>query len=1005
MLYKILVASALLSSLPSPRARSQVNIGSEPGARITLGGHVPSFVTSAADEGPTPGQTFIRDVTLFLDRPPEQQEALHAFLKAQTDKASPEYRHWVTPEQFANRFGPKQADADTVMAWLQANGFTPLVSRSRMFVTISGSADQLASAFHVAFHTFSFRGQHLNAITADPSVPADIAPLVRSINGLSSLPDRIAKVPDTTQSSAFQPRETTTNGNHVVTPADFATIYDINPVYKAGYTGAGQTIAIVGRSQVGPEDIQNFAAFAGLTLLSPTVIVPPGGVDPLQANDDDQNEATLDVTRASSVAPGAKVLLVVSTQAGGGYLAGVRYVIDNQAASIMSISFGQCENVAGRSNTEFYSALFEQGAAEGITTFVAAGDGGVDVCEGPDTAPLATQIASMNNLCASPSVTCVGGTEFNDTSPSSEYWSSTNGTGHDSATGYIPEGAFNDPVNLSTGATQIFVGGGGTSVYIPAPSWQMGLPGNSTGFRATPDIAFTASGHDGYFICLAYEGYSCVPNPAGQIQIHTVAGTSAATPSMAGIQALLNQQENGPLGNINPTIYSLAFNPSNGVFHDATIASSGVTNCDVATPSICNNSTPSPTGLEGGEIGYTLLDGYDLATGWGSIDVYKLLTNWNSVSKPAIANVDLSLSQTLVSAGQQLSFAVSMFSPGVVPTGTIQFLVDGQIVGNPAVLSSGSASLSYIVTGTTQTNSVQAVYSGDSTYATATATSQFLIVPQGTPTFSVTASPITIGAPGQSGASLITVTPINGFTGTVTLSCISPAGVSLGACSFSPSTLSLDSVPLVSSLTLASVAPSVRTGQVSASNHRYPPRTPRLPYIPGVMAVGVMWCAGLRGGRIRTTLRSASSIAVLGCICTCLTSCAHRQTTDITIYSSVNPGTTQEAITFQAIVTVPAGSASPTGMVQLLSNGLTIGAPAALTNGAATFSQTFSMAGNYAITAQYLGSSSERYSMSPSLNETIFYKNPGTPVGAYSLLVQASSGATSQTIPVTVIVN
>ena len=566
----------------------------------------------------------------------------------------------------------------------------------------------------------------------------------------------------------------------------------------------------------------------------------------------------------------------------------------------------------------------------------------------------------------------------------------------------IPEGAFNEPINLTTGATQIFVGGGGTSTYIPAPSWQTGLPGNSSGFRATPDIAFTASGHDGYFICLAYENNSCVANPQGQIQIRSLAGTSASTPSMAGIQALLNQQENGLLGNINPSLYSLASNPANGIFHDATIASSGVTNCNVATPSICNNSTPSPTGLQGGESGFTLLNGYDLVTGWGSIDVYKLLTNWNSISSPSTANVDLSLSQTLVSAGQQLNFAVSVFSSGVVPTGTIQFLVDGQIVGNPITVTSGSASLSYTVIGTTQTNTVQAVYSGDSTYGPATATEQFVIVPQGAPTYNVTATPITTGAPGQSGTSLITITPINGFTGTVTLSCISPAGVSLGSCSFSPSTLSLGSVPSVSSLTISLIAPSVRPASVSASNARYPPR---LPFNPGVVAVGLVWCWRFRGGRLRAVLRSASSIAVLSCVCACLTSCSHHDATSITVYSSVNPGTTQEAITFQAIVTGPAGSANPTGMVQLLSNALTIGAPATLTNGAATFSQTFSTAGTYTITAQYLGSSSERYSMSPPLSQTILYKNPGTPVGTYSLLVQAASGAVSQTIPVAVTVN
>jgi hypothetical protein len=755
---------------------------------------------------------------------------------------------------------------------------------------------------------------------------------------------------------------------------------------------------------VNTADIQNFATFAGLKLLNPVVVLPPGSVDPGETNDGDQNEATLDVTRASSVAPGATVSLVISATSGGGYLMAIQYVIDNQAASILSVSFGQCENAVGKNTTEFYNALFAQGAAEGITTFVASGDGGVDVCEGPDSVPLAVQIASINNLCAGPNVTCVGGTEFNDTANPSLYWRATNGTGGESAIGYIPEGAFSDPVSSTTGATQIFASGGGTSVFVPAPSWQAGLPGNSSGFRATPDIAFTASGHDGYFVCLAYEGYPCVPNTSGAIQIHSIAGTSASTPSMAGIQALLNQQENGPLGNINPALYSLTSNPSNGVFHDATIASSGVSNCNVATPSTCNNSTPSPTGLQGGESGYTLLAGYDLVTGLGSMDVYNLLTNWNGVSKLAAAMVNLSLSQTLVSASQQLTFTVSMFPASPVPSGTIQFLVNGQVVGDPLILNSGSVSLRYTVLGTTQINKVQAVYSGDATYASATASTQFVITPLGSPMFTLTATPITIGAPGQSSTSSITVTPVNGFTGTVTLSCIPAAGVSLGSCSFTPATLTLASVPLQSLLTLSSLAPSVRPAPISqASNARHLPNFPTRPILPGGLALGLLACSCIRGHRFKTLLRSTSSLALLSFSCVCLTSCSHGATT-VTVYSAINPGTTQEAIGLQAIVAGPGGSAIPTGTVQFLSNGLTIGAPVTLTNGAATLSQTFSAAGTYAITAQYLGSTSDRASLSPPLSEVIRYKNAGTPAGTYSLLVQAASGTASQTIPVTVTV-
>jgi hypothetical protein len=166
-------------------------------------------------------------------------------------------------------------------------------------------------------------------------------------------------------------------------------------------------------------------------------------------------------------------------------------------------------------------------------------------------------------------------------------------------------------------------------MFIPTPAWQTGpgVPGKQG--RYTPDVAFSASAHDAYFGCLAAQGASCIPNNQGLELFQPFAGTSAAAPDMSGIAALLNQQMGGAQGNLNPRLYALAATPGSNVFHDVTVGTSAVAGCDVSVPSMCNNSTPGPTGLSGGLAGFLVGPGYDEATGLGSIDVANLLVQWN----------------------------------------------------------------------------------------------------------------------------------------------------------------------------------------------------------------------------------------------------------------------------------------------------------------------------------------------------------------------------------------
>jgi pseudomonalisin len=308
----------------------------------------------------------------------------------------------------------------------------------------------------------------------------------------------------------------------------------------------------------------------------------------------------------------------------------------------MSVSFGQCEQSAGQASTIYWDSLYSQAAAEGISVFVSSGDSGAAGCDAAFKAPPATQTASPNYLCASSYVTCVGGTEFNENAEagSGNYWNATNGVGFVSATRYIPEGAWNEPAD-SMGNFQVASGEGGVSAFIATPYWQTGLgvPPGKQG-RYTPDVSFSASAHDGYASCLAAANLDCVANSSGHFSYVVASGTSASTPSMAGIAAMLNQKMGSPQGNLNPGLYSLASLSPAGVFNDVTVDSSGVSNCRLTLPSLCNNSTPGPSDLQGGLPGYLVGPGYDLATGLGSLNASGLFTKWPSVvvSTPLVAN-------------------------------------------------------------------------------------------------------------------------------------------------------------------------------------------------------------------------------------------------------------------------------------------------------------------------------------------------------------------------------
>jgi subtilase family serine protease len=795
------------------------------------------------------------------------------------------------PVEIGKRFGVSSHDVRAVTLWLQSQTLhVDSISNSRERVLFSGSASVIANAFGVEMHYFMVDGEKRISITAEPQIPAALGKVIKSISGLYTIrldPQHGAEtihrqshnIASDSGSGALPPGTFSCNGNpcYFIFPADFATIYNINGV-GGGIDGTGQTIAIVGRSRVYDPDIQNFESLSGLTVKNPpeAVIVPPNGFDPGPSYgvcaippcaSEDQLEATLDVTRSSSVAPGAAIDLVVSlsnpTHTKDGIQFAAEYVVDTAPvpAQIMSISFGQCEANAGQAGVTYWDSLFTQAAAEGISVFVSSGDSAAAGCDKAFTTSPVNQFPSPNSICSSGYATCVGGTEFADFNNPSQYWNANNGNGFESAIGYIPEGAWNEPIN-SQGQIQVAGTGGGVSAYVLTPPWQTGpgVPSARAG-RYTPDIAFSASGHDGYFMCLTADGFTCANNP---FPFGAFYGTSAAAPDMAGITALLNQKQGSAQGLLNPNLYNLAATPSNGIFNDVTVASSGVTtNCVITTPSMCNNSTASPTGLTGGLNGYLVGTGYDEATGLGSINVANLLTNWNS------SNI-LTTTTLNIAPASPVNFGTSIILTATVqptlgtstPTGTVTFSdpIAGQL--GPAQTLNNSGVATFTISALAASSySITATYSPNAGFAGSASSPA---VPLNVQDFQVAASPTTVfvTAPGQSGTAMLAITPLGGFNQAVTYSCSglpSEATCTFTATSATTETLTVQTTPPSARLNkvpsgrssgffYALLLPGVLGLVVSSGSHKRTLNGGRLIALIAVLVVSTLWMPACGGG-------------------------------------------------------------------------------------------------------------------------------------------------------------
>jgi subtilase family serine protease len=582
---------------------------------VTLVGNTRPEANSRNDRGRVADAFQLDHMLLQLKRAPEVEQAFASHIESLTDKSSPNFRQWMTAQEQGEKYGLSQQDIDTITGWLRQQGFTVgYVYPNRMVIDFSGTAGQIRDAFHTDIHYLSVGGKQHIANMSDPQIPHALA---SAIAGVVSLHDF--------KPHAYYKRRTTNytfagcGANcYALVPADFQTIYNLSPVYTAGITGKGITVAVVEDTNSFGSDWSNYRSKFGLKTYGGTLTTKhpndAGNCTNPGTNGDDI-EADLDVEMVTAAAPGAAVELIScsDTATFGGLIAIQNLISAGSPPPIISMSYGECEVLNGASSNAAFNSAFQSAAAAGISVFVSSGDNGASTCardftNGDSYALPGIGVTGWGETQYNVSV---GGSDFEDLynaleggAPQTTYWNSTNTSTFGSAKSYIPEMPWNDSCasylvyhvegfssatgtagfcNSTTGSSFLSTGAGsggpstcatgaGNSNFLfdentsckgyAKPTWQQGIFGNpKDGVRDIPDVSlFASNGIWGHYvvICASDAASGGVPCSGAPDTWFGVGGTSASAPLMAGIQALVDQKWSIRAGNPNPTYYSIA---------------------------------------------------------------------------------------------------------------------------------------------------------------------------------------------------------------------------------------------------------------------------------------------------------------------------------------------------------------------------------------------------------------------------------------------------------------
>src|SRR5579883_1695898 len=503
-------------------------------------------------------------------------DQLAALLAAMYDPQSPQYRQYLTPDQFNQLFAPSASDVQQVVSFLQGQGLTvKSVARNNMIIDVSGTVAQVQQAFVTQINNYRLGSQTFYANASPPSLPASISALVTSVGGLDN---SVQYRP--LYRRALQAKLLSAASTSGLTPQDLLGAYDAASLHSANILGDQQTVALFELDGYSQSDVAQYLQTYNLGTPNISTVQIDGFNG---AAGGGAIEVELDMEVVAAMAPHASQIVYEGPNTTQGLNDTYNKIITDNKAQIVSISWGLCEASSGPGELQTLDNMFKQGAAQGITFFAAAGDSGAYDCGDNNLA--------VDSPASDPYVTGVGGTTLQL-----------------NAGAYSSESVWSNPSDTMRGPKGAGSGGGLSNTFAMS-SWQSGagvlssyssntpcgLPGGQY-CREVPDVTAVADPATGYSIYCTITNAGC-PNTGWM----TLGGTSASAPFWAGSAALINQylrSQNKPtLGYANPTLYKL-FNAqqqfSASPFHDVTT---------------------------GNNLFYPATTGYDLASGIGSPDI------------------------------------------------------------------------------------------------------------------------------------------------------------------------------------------------------------------------------------------------------------------------------------------------------------------------------------------------------------------------------------------------